>query len=178
MDEDRKITPLKTLQGLVSAQGYASRALTSHLYPEVATQLRAWKASGLRLYVYSSGSVLAQRLIFRHTPDGDLTPLFDGLFDTTTGPKTEAASYRAIAAALELPPHAIAFLSDNRRKLNAARAAGLRTVWIVREGPADHGSGTSQGTGFPRCRRRRARLNRYASPGTVRGNTRFLAPQA
>lgn len=139
MDEDRKITPLKTLQGLVWERGYASGALTSHLYPDVAPQLKAWKASGIRLYVYSSGSILAQRLIFGHTPDGDLTPLFDGFFDTTTGAKTDPASYRAIAAALELPPHAIAFLSDTRRELDAARATGLRTVWLVREGPVDHG---------------------------------------
>lgn len=139
MDEDRKITPLKTLQGLVWAQGFANGALTSHLYPDVAPQLKAWKARGIRLYVYSSGSVLAQRLIFGHTPDGDLTTLFEGFFDTTTGQKTDPASYRAIAAALELPPHAIAFLSDNRRELDAARAAGLRTVWLVREGPVDHG---------------------------------------
>ncbi|WP_333839241.1 acireductone synthase [Pelomicrobium sp.] len=141
MEEDRKITPLKTLQGLVWERGFASGALTTHFYPDVAPQLRAWKASGIRLYVYSSGSTFAQRLIFGHSPDGDLTPLFDGFFDTTTGAKTNPASYRSIAAALGLPPQAIAFLSDNRRELDAARTAGLRTVWLVRNGPVDHGVG-------------------------------------
>lgn len=139
MDEDRKITPLKTLQGLVWERGYAGGALTSHLYPDVAPQLKAWKARGIRLYVYSSGSILAQRLIFGHTPAGDLTPLLDGFFDTATGAKTDPASYRAIAAAAGAPPRAIAFLSDNRRELDAARAAGLRTVWLVRQGMAEHG---------------------------------------
>jgi len=148
MDEDRKITPLKTLQGLVWQRGYASGALASHLYPDVAPQLKAWKARGLRLYVYSSGSILAQRLIFGHSPCGDLTPLFDGFFDTATGAKTDPASYRAIAAALALPPHAILFLSDNRRELDAARAAGLRTVWLVRRRMAEHGVGHRQARDF------------------------------
>lgn len=139
MDEDRKITPLKTLQGLVWERGFASGELKSHLYPDVVPQLKTWKASGIRLYVFSSGSIKAQRLIFRHTPYGDLTPLFSGFFDTTTGAKADAASYRRIAAALELPSHTIAFLSDNRRELDAARLAGLRTVWLVRERMAEHG---------------------------------------
>ena len=139
MDEDRKITPLKTLQGLVWERGFASGELRAHLYADVAPQLKAWKASGIHLYVFSSGSIKAQQLIFAHTPYGDLTPLFSGFFDTTTGPKTEPDSYRTIARVIGEPPHAILFLSDAKRELDAARRAGLRTICLVRQGMAEHG---------------------------------------
>ncbi len=139
MDEDRKITPLKTLQGLVWERGFASGELHAHLYPDVAPQLKAWKTSGIRLYVFSSGSIKAQQLIFAHTPYGDLTPLFSGFFDTTTGSKTDPDSYRAIARTIGEPPYVILFLSDAKRELDAARLAGLRTICLVRQGVAEYG---------------------------------------
>ncbi|RKH00987.1 acireductone synthase [Corallococcus sp. CA053C] len=132
LDEDRKATPLKTLQGLIWADGYARGDLKGHVHADAARALRAWHARGLRLYVYSSGSVAAQKLIFGYSVEGDLTPLFSGYFDTTTGPKVEAASYTKIAQALELPPGDILFLSDNVAELEAARQAGLFTACLDR----------------------------------------------
>ena len=133
MDEDRKITPLKTLQGMVWKTGYERGELQSHLYEDAARGLRKWHTDGLRLYVYSSGSIAAQKLLFAHTPYGDLLPLFSGYFDTTTGPKLEPHSYQAITAALRLAPQAIVFLSDHPGEIQAAAAAGLQTVLLARE---------------------------------------------
>jgi enolase-phosphatase E1 len=132
LDEDRKLTPLKALQGLVWAAGYESGALVCPIHDDAAAALRAWHAAGLPLYVYSSGSIAAQRLLFSHTTHGDLTPLFRGYFDTTIGPKLEAGSYRAIARAIGLPPDAALFLSDHTGELDAAAAAGLRTICLDR----------------------------------------------
>jgi len=132
MDADAKITPLKSLQGLIWAEGFASGALHGELYPDVAPALRRWRAAGVRLYVYSSGSVSAQKLLFGHTPDGDLTGLFSGFFDTRVGAKREAASYAAIAQALQLPASEILFLSDVAAELDAAAEAGLRVCQLVR----------------------------------------------
>jgi enolase-phosphatase E1 len=148
MAEDRKATPLKTLQGLIWEQGYASGELQGHVYPDAVEGLRAWHARGLRLYVYSSGSVAAQKLIFGFTAWGDLTPLFSGYFDTTTGPKVESPSYARIARDLGLPPEAVLFLSDSVAELNAARSAGLRTACLDRGEaviPAGHGHPTFHG---------------------------------
>jgi len=133
IDEDRKETALKTLQGLIWAEGYADGTLEGHVYPDAAEALRRWHADGLGLYVYSSGSVAAQKLIFGHSNAGDLTPLFSGYFDTTTGPKKEAESYRRIAAEAGLPVQDILFLSDSVPEIEAARAAGLRTCLVDRE---------------------------------------------
>src|SRR3954463_15335642 len=127
IDEDRKSTALKALQGMIWREGYESGVYRSHMYPEVATRLRAWHDQGLNLYVYSSGSVPAQKLMFGFTEVGDLTPLFSGYFDTQTGHKREADSYRRIAEAVGLPPDEILFLSDIPEELDAARAAGMRT---------------------------------------------------
>ncbi|MBV9654570.1 MAG: acireductone synthase [Acetobacteraceae bacterium] len=135
MDQDAKVMPLKALQGLIWRDGYAAGELQSELYPDVAPALRRWHAGGLRLAVYSSGSVGAQRLLFGHAPEGDLTPLFAGFFDTATGAKREAASYGAIARALDLGPGTLLFLSDVEAELDAAMAAGLATCQLVR--PAD-----------------------------------------
>jgi len=132
MAEDAKITPLKTLQGLIWRAGYADGRLRGHLWPDVAPCLSAWAAAGLRLAVYSSGSVEAQKLLFGHSVAGDLTPLFAGFFDTRMGGKREAASYAAIARALELPAGAILFLSDVAEELDAAASAGMATCQIVR----------------------------------------------
>lgn len=133
IDQDRKSTALKALQGMIWKDGYAAGDYRAHLYPEVAARLRNWRADGLRLYVYSSGSVPAQQLFFRHSEAGDLTPLFAGYFDTETGPKREAESYRRIAAAIDEQPRHILFLSDIVEELDAAQAAGFHTGWLIRE---------------------------------------------
>ncbi|SEV91162.1 acireductone synthase [Luteibacter sp. 329MFSha] len=132
IDEDRKSTALKALQGMIWREGYEAGAYVSHMYPEVAARLKAWHARGLSLYVYSSGSVPAQKLLFGFSESGDLTPLFSGYFDTQTGHKRETQSYARIAEAIGLPPAQILFLSDIREELDAARAAGMRTTQLIR----------------------------------------------
>jgi enolase-phosphatase E1 len=132
IDQDRKSTALKALQGMIWQEGYAAGDYRAHMYPEVASRLRAWRAQGLRLYVYSSGSVPAQKLFFGYSEAGDLTPLFAGYFDTETGPKRERASYQRIAEAVGEAPAHLLFLSDIVEELDAARAAGFRTGWLVR----------------------------------------------
>lgn len=132
IDEDRKSTALKALQGMIWQAGYEAGDYVAHVYPEVAARLREWRAQGLRLYVYSSGSVPAQRLFFRYSEAGDLTPLFAGYFDTETGPKRDAKSYRRIAAAIDEQPQHVLFLSDIVEELDAAREAGFQTGWLVR----------------------------------------------
>lgn len=132
--EDRKVTGLKTLQGLVWDAGYTAQHLTAPIYDDVAPALRAWHAAGVRLAVYSSGSIRAQHLLFGHTAAGDLRPLFSRWFDTTTGAKVESASYARIAAALALPPADITFLSDAPAELDAAQIAGLHAVGVTRDG--------------------------------------------
>lgn len=132
IDADRKATPLKALQGLIWADGYASGAYRAHLYPEVADRLRQWHGQGLPLYVYSSGSVAAQKLFFRYSEAGDLSSFFSGYFDTQTGPKREFESYVRIAQAIGLPPAEILFLSDIPQELDAATSAGLRTTLVCR----------------------------------------------
>ncbi|WP_395681537.1 acireductone synthase [Dokdonella sp.] len=132
IDADRKSTALKALQGMIWKDGYASGEYRAHVYPEVAARLGAWHAAGKRLYVYSSGSVPAQKLFFAHTEAGDLGPLFSGYFDTETGPKREAESYRRIAHAIGAAPGEILFLSDIVEELDAAAAAGLHTTQIAR----------------------------------------------
>ena len=133
MDADAKVTELKDIQGRIWEEGYAVGALTGHVYPDAAEALRRWHAEGLKLAVFSSGSMAAQRLIFGHSDQGDLSPLFSGWFDTTTGPKREAMSYVLIADALGIAPADILFLSDVAAETDAARAAGLRALLIDRE---------------------------------------------
>lgn len=136
IDEDRKATPLKELQGRIWAHGYASGAFRSHVYPDAAEALRAWHAAGYRLHVYSSGSVTAQKLIFGHSDQGDLAPLFSGWFDTNVGPKRAATSYTRIAQSIGEAPEAVLFLSDHPAEIEAAREAGLRTLLVDRNGEA------------------------------------------
>ncbi|MFF4006605.1 acireductone synthase [Streptomyces sp. NPDC001717] len=133
LDEDRKVTPLKTLQGVLWAEGFARGELVSHFYADVVPALRRWHAEGLRLYVYSSGSVAAQRAWFGHSPEGDLRGLVTGWYDTrNAGPKLEAGSFRTIAADSGISPDRLLFLSDRPGELDAARAAGWRTVAVRR----------------------------------------------
>lgn len=139
-DADRKVAPLKTLQGMIWAEGYAKGAFTGHVYPDAAAGLRRWHARGIPLYVYSSGSVAAQKLLFGHSDAGDLTPLFAGYFDTAIGAKRESGSYAAIARAIGVEPQAILFLSDVTEELDAAHAAGLSVTLLARDGAATAGS--------------------------------------
>ena len=132
IDQDRKHTALKALQGMVWEAGYRDGDFTAPLYPDVAPTLRAWREAGHRLAVYSSGSVPAQKLLFSHTEAGDLAPLFDGFFDTEVGGKREAGSYRAIADTLGVLPKDVLFLSDVVAELDAAREAGMRTALVDR----------------------------------------------
>ncbi|MCW8278374.1 acireductone synthase [Pseudomonas sp. PCH199] len=132
--EDRKATPLKALQGMVWEQGYQAGQLKGHVYPDAVEALQRWHQAGYQLFVYSSGSIQAQRLIFGCSEAGDLTPLFSGYFDTTSGPKREAKSYANITQAIGLEAAHILFLSDIVEELDAARAAGMATCGLAREG--------------------------------------------
>jgi enolase-phosphatase E1 len=133
IDEDRKATPLKSLQGLIWEEGYRLGHFHGHMYPDAAAGLQQWHLAGIPLYVFSSGSIKAQKLLFSHTDNGDITPLFSGYFDTTTGPKLESDSYRAIANQIGVPPEGILFLSDIEGELDAAAAAGFMTYQLIRE---------------------------------------------
>ena len=147
IDQDRKHTALKALQGMVWQAGYREGDFTAPLYPDVAPALRAWHAAGHPLAVYSSGSVPAQKLLFSHTDAGDLSALFGGFFDTEAGHKRDADSYRLIADRLDRAPADILFLSDVVEELDAARDAGMRTILldrredypVARTGDAAHG---------------------------------------
>jgi enolase-phosphatase E1 len=132
MDEDAKVTPLKSLQGLIWADGYADGSIKGQIYPDVAPALRRWAHGGLRLYVYSSGSVPAQKQIFGNSVDGDLTGYFSGFFDTRVGAKREPESYDRICIGIGVPPAEVLFLSDVEAELDAAATAGLRTCQLVR----------------------------------------------
>ncbi len=148
IDADKKITPLKALQGLIWEAGYKQGDYQGHMYEDAVRRLRRWKEQGLRLYVFSSGSVLAQKLLFGHTAYGNLTPLFSGYFDTTIGNKREADAYRVIAGKIDLKPPEILFLSDIHEELDAARAAGMQTVWLVRGGALNPAAAHPQVAGF------------------------------
>jgi enolase-phosphatase E1 len=131
--QDRKVTALKELQGHIWRHGYESGDFTGHVYADAAKVLRQWAKDGMRLYVYSSGSVDAQKLLFGFSDAGDLTALFQGYFDTRVGHKKQPDSYRRIAAEIGLLPAEILFLSDVAEELDAAAAAGMQTVQLVRE---------------------------------------------
>jgi enolase-phosphatase E1 len=133
-DLDRKSRGLKTLQGLIWQDGYRAGALRGAVFDDVAPALERWHTRGLRLYIYSSGSVLAQRWLFQTTPVGDLTVFLDGHFDTAVGPKTSSDSYRAILREIGVEPAQVLFISDAQGELDAARVAGLRTVLCERPG--------------------------------------------
>lgn len=141
MELDRKSTGLKALQGLIWEDGYRTGELKGDVYPDVPEALKSWKDKGVRVRIFSSGSVLAQKLLFGHTAWGDLLPYFEGYHDTTTGPKREARAYAAIADSFGLPPGDILFLSDVVEELDAAREAGLQTGLFLRPGnkPAEPG---------------------------------------
>ncbi|MEB3352274.1 MAG: acireductone synthase [Cyanobacteriota bacterium] len=132
--QDRKYTPLKELQGMIWDQGYHNGELQAELFADVAPTLMRWHRQGVQLAVYSSGSIAAQQLLYRHSNAGDLTGLFSGWFDTRTGLKQDANSYAAITATLDVPARNTLFLSDAVAELDAARSAGLTTVLTQRPG--------------------------------------------
>ncbi len=134
IDRDRKSTGLKSLQGKLWKQGYLDGTLKAEIFGEVAPTLQRWRRGGLQISIFSSGSSLAQRLLFAHTEAGDLTGFIDNYFDTTVGSKTDVASYRRIASVLRLPAQHILFISDVVGELDAAGAAGMRTLLCVRPG--------------------------------------------
>jgi enolase-phosphatase E1 len=140
--EDQKVTPLKTLQGMIWEQGYRSGMYTGHLYPDAYDRLNQWQEQGLKLYLYSSGSIWAQKLFFGFSDYGDLTPWFTDFFDTTIGPKREAGSYEAILAAIGCHADEILFLSDVAAELDAAKLVGLKTCQLLRA--EDYGEGRSE----------------------------------
>lgn len=131
---DRKSTALKSLQGKIWRQGYLNGSLKSQVFPDVAPTFERWHAAGLSISIFSSGSVLAQQLLFAHTDAGDLTKFIDSYFDTNVGKKGDAESYRKIAAALKMQPSEILFISDIVAELEAAREAGMKTLLSVRPG--------------------------------------------
>jgi enolase-phosphatase E1 len=134
IDRDRKSTGLKSLQGKIWRQGYLEGTLKAQIFPDVPTALERWHRAGLTVSIFSSGSVLAQELLFAHTEAGDLTPYIDGFFDTTIGPKVEAESYHNIAKALRLLPIEVLFISDVSNELAAAEDAGMQTLLCFRTG--------------------------------------------
>jgi enolase-phosphatase E1 len=132
MDSDSKTTGLKALQGLIWESGFRSGALRAELFDDVVPALEKWKAHGINLKIYSSGSILAQKLFFGHTTHGDLTPFFSAYFDTTTGSKREAASYDKIARASKIDPSEIVFFTDVFAEIDAAVSTGMHVVAVVR----------------------------------------------
>ena len=147
IDEDRKHPALKALQGMIWESGYKGGAYRAHVYDDAVEGLRRWREAGHPLFVYSSGSVPAQKLLFGNSTAGDLTSLFSGYFDTAIGGKRERASYRNLALALDRRPADIVFLSDVVEELDAARDEGFDTVLLDRRedypvprvGQATHG---------------------------------------
>jgi len=146
MDAEAKTTGLKQLQGLIWQSGFDSGELKAQVYDDVPPALTAWHAAGKDIRIYSSGSIQAQKLFFGHTIAGNLLPLFRGHYDTTTGPKKEAASYQKIAAVFNFSPSDILFLSAVTAELDAARAAGMQTALVVRPGNAHAPAGHSHPT--------------------------------
>jgi enolase-phosphatase E1 len=134
MDRDRKSTGLKALQGRLWEEGFRGGVLRSDVYDDVPPAFRRWHGGGQGPWIFSSGSVLAQTLLFGHTRAGDLTPLIRGYFDTTTGPKKDAATYARIATTIAKPPAQLLFVSDVPAELDAARGASFQTAWCVRDG--------------------------------------------
>ncbi|PZV00330.1 MAG: acireductone synthase [Leptolyngbya sp.] len=137
---DQKVTPLKAVQGMIWDEGYRTKAYYSHVYDDAAAHIQEWHRRGVPLYIYSSGSIAAQKLLFAHTIVGDLTPCFQGYFDTTTGPKVDATSYDKIANTLGIASEELLFLSDHPGELAAAQNAGWQVYAVQRPGTPDFAS--------------------------------------
>lgn len=140
---DSKCTPLKTLQGKIWEQGYASGELKGEVYPDVPAAFERWKRQLKKICIYSSGSVLAQQMLFGSVATGDLTTYISAFFDTRVGAKAEAESYRKIAEAVSHEPRQVLFLSDSMKEIEAARAAGMQALLCERAAESNtHGSST------------------------------------
>ncbi len=138
IDEDKKITPLKEIQGLIWEEGFKSGSLKAPVYKDAYEKLKEWKEKGIPIYIYSSGSVKAQKLFFGHTEYGNLLGLFSGHFDTKIGNKKEPESYIKIAESIGLKPEEILFLSDNPEEIQAAAKAGMKVIRLVRKQDAEY----------------------------------------
>ncbi|WP_028950281.1 acireductone synthase [Sulfurihydrogenibium subterraneum] len=138
IEEDRKITPLKELQGFIWEEGYKSGELKGYVYPDAYEKLKEWYEKGIKLYIYSSGSVKAQKLLFSNTNFGDLNYLFSGYFDTNIGNKKDSLSYTKIAQNIGLSPSEILFLSDNPDEILASAKAGMKVIRLVRPNDAEY----------------------------------------
>lgn len=134
IEVDRKHPALKAIQGVLWKQGYEKGQIFGHVYDDVPEAFKRWTQQGLRLGIYSSGSVLAQQLLLRHSVAGDLTPYIEEYFDTSVGHKAEQKSYQTIAEKLQVEPREILFLSDRTEELAAAKAVGYKCGHLVREG--------------------------------------------
>ncbi|MBS0604757.1 MAG: acireductone synthase [Verrucomicrobia bacterium] len=148
MAQDKKITPLKSLQGMMWEEGFRQGVFKGHVYDDAYGQLTHWKNEGISLYVYSSGSVDAQKLLFGYSDHGDMDSLFSGNYDTRVGGKKERASYVKIAEQMGISPERILFLSDMVEELNAAKSAGMQTVLIARDAAPFNDSGHPCATNF------------------------------
>ena len=134
IDRDRKSTGLKSLQGKIWREGYREGSLKAQVFEDVRPALERWREANLRISIFSSGSALAQQLLFAHTEAGDLTTFISDYFDTNVGRKTDPESYTQIAKAIGLPPNEILFISDAVAELDAATAAGMKTLLSIRPG--------------------------------------------
>jgi len=132
--EDRKVTPLKTLQGILWKSAYESGAIKAHVYDDVPLALSKWSTAGIQLAVFSSGSIAAQKLLFKYANQGDLSSFFSAYFDTTSGSKRDSKTYSLIAQKLGCEPQELLFLSDIQAELEAALNAGCATIQLVRPG--------------------------------------------
>ena len=141
---DSKCTPLKALQGKTWQQGYASGELHGEVYPDVPPAFERWKRQGKKICIYSSGSVLAQQLLFGSVATGDLTPCISAFFDTRVGAKAEAESYWKIATVVSYEPKDFLFLSDATKEIEAAQAAGMQALLCEREGHSNAAGGSEQ----------------------------------
>lgn len=142
--EDRKVTPLKFLQGVIWEEGYLAGTLVSHVYDDVPHSLKEWYDNKIELAIFSSGSVEAQKLIFKFANQGDLSNYLSAYFDTVTGPKRETNTYKIIADQLQFPASSILFLSDIREELVAADEAGMQTIQLVRPGTTSNWKNTAE----------------------------------
>ena len=142
--EDRKVTPLKFLQGVIWEEGYLAGTLVSHVYNDVPHSLKEWYDNNIELAIFSSGSVEAQKLIFKFANQGDLSNYLSAYFDTVTGPKRETNTYKIIADQLQFPASSILFLSDIREELMAAEEAGMQTIQLVRPGTTSNWKNTAE----------------------------------
>jgi enolase-phosphatase E1 len=157
--------------------GYRNGDFQGHVYEDAVRRLREWKDHGLALYVFSSGSVHAQKLLFGYSACGDLTALFSGYFDTAIGAKRETGAYRHIAQSIGLPAGEILFLSDIREELDAAQAVGLHTCWLVRDGTLPASPPHPVARDFPSpCRASYSREYTHARKTRPSGDLRCCMP--